>query len=397
MKTIAILCGGGPAPGINTVVATVTKVFLKAGYRVLAIHEGYKGLFGENPDVEELTFEKADCIFTRGGFKPKDEDFSSRLFVKYGIELLVTIGGDDTASTANRLTKYLSACQLEVKNIHVPKTIDNDLPLPEGVPTFGFMSAREMGVNIGKVIKAEAATTQNWYILMSMGREAGHLAYEIGKSIQAATIIIPEMFVHTEITMDKIVRLIISAMLKRRVCGVNSGVVVVSEGIFHFLKDEDIAASGIVFDYDAHGHPELSDVGKAQALNKIVRRRLQAIGLNIVSRPVEVGYSLRCTDPCAYDLSYCTTLGIGVKKLYEAGCSGCMVAVDINQQVIPVYLQDVEDENGKIRPRLVNMEREEVKFTFSEMMYYLTDADREAARQFVDNPEEFERTGILGY
>lgn len=404
MKTIAILCGGGPVPGINTVVATVTKVFLKAGYRVLAIHEGYKGLFGENPDVEELTFEKADCIFTRGGsmirmsrFKPKDEDFSSRLFVKYGIELLVTIGGDDTASTANRLTKYLSACQLEVKNIHVPKTIDNDLPLPEGVPTFGFMSAREMGVNIGKVIKAEAATTQNWYILMSMGREAGHLAYEIGKSIQAATIIIPEMFVHTEITMDKIVRLIISAMLKRRVCGVNSGVVVVSEGIFHFLKDEDIAASGIVFDYDAHGHPELSDVGKAQALNKIVRRRLQAIGLNIVSRPVEVGYSLRCTDPCAYDLSYCTTLGIGVKKLYEAGCSGCMVAVDINQQVIPVYLQDVEDENGKIRPRLVNMEREEVKFTFSEMMYYLTDADREAARQFVDNPEEFERTGILGY
>lgn len=232
---------------------------------------------------------------------------------------------------------------------------------------------------------------------MSMGREAGHLAYEIGKSIQAATIIIPEMFAHTEITMDKIVRLIISAMLKRRVCGVNSGVVVVSEGIFHFLKDEDIAASGIVFDYDAHGHPELSDVGKAQALNKIVRRRLQAIGLNIVSRPVEVGYSLRCTDPCAYDLSYCTTLGIGVKKLYEAGCSGCMVAVDINQQVIPVYLQDVEDENGKIRPRLVNMEREEVKFTFSEMMYYLTDADREAARQFVDNPEEFERTGILGY
>ena len=404
MKTIAILCGGGPAPGINTVVATVTKVFLKAGYRVLAIHEGYKGLFGENPDVEELTFEKADCIFTRGGsmirmsrFKPKDEDFSSRLFVKYGIELLVTIGGDDTASTANRLTKYLSACQLEVKNIHVPKTIDNDLPLPEGVPTFGFMSAREMGVNIGKVIKAEAATTQNWYILMSMGREAGHLAYEIGKSIQAATIIIPEMFVHTEITMDKIVRLIISAMLKRRVCGGNSGVGVVREGIFYFLKDEDIAASGIVFDYDAHGHPELSDVGKAQALNKIVRRRLQAIGLNIVSRPVEVGYSLRCTDPCAYDLSYCTTLGIGVKKLYEAGCSGCMVAVDINQQVIPVYLQDVEDENGKIRPRLVNMEREEVKFTFSEMMYYLTDADREAARQFVDNPEEFERTGILGY
>ena len=67
MKTIAILCGGGPAPGINTVVATVTKVFLKAGYRVLGLHEGYKGLVTDHPDVEELTFEKADLIYTRAG------------------------------------------------------------------------------------------------------------------------------------------------------------------------------------------------------------------------------------------------------------------------------------------------------------------------------------------
>lgn len=182
MKTIAILCGGGPAPGINTVVATVTKVFLKAGYRVLGIHEGYKGLFTDHPEVEELTFEKADQIYTRGGslikmsrFKPKDEDFSCTFFLRYQVKLLVTIGGDDTASTANRLTKYLVENHIPIQNIHVPKTIDNDLPLPEGVPTFGFMSAKEMGINIAKVVKAEAATTQNWYILMSMGREAGPL------------------------------------------------------------------------------------------------------------------------------------------------------------------------------------------------------------------------------
>lgn len=404
MKTIAILCGGGPAPGINTVIATVTKVFLKAGYRVLAIHEGYKGLFGENPDVEELTFEKADTVFPRGGsmirmsrFKPKDEDFSPALFKKYGIELLVTIGGDDTASTANRLTRYLESMQLHVKNIHVPKTIDNDLPLPEGVPTFGFMSAKEMGVNIGKVVKAEAATTQNWYVMMTMGREAGHLAYEIGKSIQAAIVIIPEMFGRTNLTMDKVVRLIISAMIKRRLCGVNSGVAVVSEGIFHFLEEKDIASSGIVFETDAHGHPELSDVGKAHALNRMVRKKLQEMNLKIISRPVEAGYSLRCTDPCAFDLSYCTTLGIGVKKLYEAGCSGCMVAVDIHQNIIPVYLKDVEDESGKIRPRMVNMQREEVHALFDEMLYYLTVADREAARRFLPVPEEFEWENILRF
>lgn len=91
MRTIAILCGGGPAPGINTVVATVTKVFLKDGFRVLAIHEGYKGLFAVHPEVEELTYEKADQIYSRGGsaikmsrFKPEDQDFTTALFVKEG-------------------------------------------------------------------------------------------------------------------------------------------------------------------------------------------------------------------------------------------------------------------------------------------------------------------------
>lgn len=402
MKTIAILCGGGPAPGINTVVASVTKVFLKSGYRVLAVHEGYKGLFAENPEIEELTYAKADTIFTRGGsaikmsrFKPKDSDFNTNLFVRENIELLVTVGGDDTASTANRLTKYLLANNIAIKNIHVPKTIDNDLPLPEGVPTFGFTSAKEMGVQIGKVIKAEAATTQNWYFMMSMGREAGHLAYEIGKGIHASMIIIPEMFNKTQITIDKVIRLAISSMIKRRILGEKSGVTVVSEGIFHFLTDDDIASSGIVFDYDAHGHPELSEISKAHILNKLLRSKLRELNINIISRPVEVGYSLRCVDPCAFDLTYCTALGIGVKKLYDDGHSGCMVAMDLESDIIPVYLKDVEDEHGKIKTRLVNMDREEVQLTLHDAIYYLTAEDREAAKSYFTNPEEYEYATIL--
>ena len=403
MRTIAILCGGGPAPGINTVVATVTKVFLKDGYRVLAVHEGYKGLFAEHPEIEELTYGKAEQIYSRGGsaikmsrFKPKDEDFNTRLFIQEEIELLVTVGGDDTASTANRLTKFLADNQVNIKNIHVPKTIDNDLPLPEGIPTFGFTSAKEMGVSIGKVIKAEAATTQNWYLLMSMGREAGHLAFEIGKGIHASMIIIPEMFNRTQITIDKVIRLIISSMIKRRILGQKSGVVVVSEGIFHFLKEEDIATSGISFDYDAHGHPELSEVSKAHVINRILKNRMKQLGLDIICRPVEVGYSLRCVDPSAFDLTYCTTLGIGVKKLYEEGHTGCMVAVNLEEEVIPVYLREVEDEHGKIRPRLVNVNKEVVRQTFQENIYYLTENDRKEAEKWLEYPEEYEYQCILG-
>lgn len=403
MKTIAILCGGGPAPGINTVVATITKVFIRAGYRVLGIHEGYKGLFSENPEIEEMSCEKADRIYCRGGsaikmsrFKPKDSDFNTRLFVREGIGLLVTIGGDDTASTANRLTKFLASNKIEVKNIHVPKTIDNDLPLPEGVPTFGFMSAKEMGVQIGKIIQTEAATTQNWYLLMSMGREAGHLAFEIGKGIQAAMIIIPEMFRNTRITVDKIIRLAVSSMVKRRLLGIKPGVVVVSEGIFHYLKEEDILASGISFDYDAHGHPELSKVSKAHIVTEILRKHLDELELNIVCRPVEVGYSLRCVDPSAYDLTYCTTLGLGVKKLYDAGHTGCMVAVNLQEEIIPVYLNEVEDKHGKIRPRLVNIDQEVVRRTLDENMYYLQSEDCFAAKAYLNCPEKYVYENILG-
>lgn len=402
IKTIAILCGGGPAPGINTVIATVTKVFLKDEYRVLGIHEGFKGLLSEVAEVEELTFEKADFIYNQGGsalkmsrFKPKDEDFNTRLFVNEGIELLVTIGGDDTASSANRFTKFLASKNIRIHNIHVPKTIDNDLPLPEGIPTFGFTSAKEMGVTIGKIIKSEAATTQNWYVLMSMGREAGHLAFEIGKGIHASMIIIPEMFNHTQITVEKVIRLIISSMIKSRIRGQKAGVAVIGEGIFHYLQSEDISSSGISFTYDAHGHPELSDISKAHIINQILRNRLRGLGIDIVSRAVEVGYSLRCVDPSAFDLTYCTTLGIGVKKLYEQGHSGCMVAVNLEEEIIPVYLKDVEDENGKIRTRLVNVEKEVVRQTLTENISYLTPDDRMAAKQWLNNPPEFEYDRIL--
>ena len=153
-ESIIILCGGGPAPGMNTVVCSVTKTFICNGYRVIGLHGGYSGLFSKNPRTEELDFFKADYHFNRGGsylemsrFKPSDEDFEKNfnipLFKDNNVKLLVTVGGDDTASTANRVAKFLEAKNFPVRNIHVPKTIDNDLPLPQNAPTFGFNSAKD--------------------------------------------------------------------------------------------------------------------------------------------------------------------------------------------------------------------------------------------------------------
>jgi len=197
-ESIAILCGGGPAPGINAVISSISRVFLKSGYRVIGIHNGFKGLFSESRNVEEIDYKFADRIHNIGGsalkmsrHKPASEEFNQKFFVENNVKLLVTIGGDDTASTANRIGQYLNDNDIKIQNIHVPKTIDNDLPLPEGISTFGYQSAKEEGVRIANTVYEDARTSGNWFVISAMGREAGHLAFGIGSAVHFPMIIIP--------------------------------------------------------------------------------------------------------------------------------------------------------------------------------------------------------------
>ncbi len=402
--SVVILAGGGPAPGINTVISTVAKAFLRDNYRVLGLHEGYKNLFKANPKTVDIDFLYADQIMKMGGsalqmsrYKPKNEEFNVDFFVKNNVKLLVTIGGDDTASTANRISKFLTSNNVEVRNIHVPKTIDNDLPLPEGSPTFGYYSAKEAGVRISQTVYEDARTSGNWFVVSAMGREAGHLAFGMGAACHYPMIIIPEMFNKTEVTFDRIIRLIISSMIKRKMIGVNYGVAIVSEGVFHFMSDEEIHNSGVNFTYDEHGHPELGNVSKAHIFNVLLQQRLRQIDLSFKSRPVEIVYEIRCVDPCAFDLMYCSILGFGVKKLFDQGVTGAMVTADPVGNVKPLFLKDVEDENGKVKPRLVNMEGEKAKLIFHSSLQYITPDDYEAASKFVANPEEFDFFKILNW
>lgn len=401
--SIVILCGGGPAPGINTVISSITKVFIKNNYRVLGLHGGYSQLFNDKTDFQELTFKVADKIFTRGGsdltmsrFKPKNiEDINREFFIVNNVKLIVTIGGDDTASTANRISKYLNENNVPVKNIHVPKTIDNDLPLPEGVPTFGYNSAKNAGVEIAKTVYEDARTSKNWFVLTSMGREAGHLAMGIGASAHYPMIVIPEMFNNTEITFENIVKLCISSIVKRQLMGIPYGAVSVSEGVFHFLSDEEIANCGINFNLDAHGHIELFAVSKSHVFASMIQRRLDELNIGVNMRPVELGYELRCTSPVGYDLTLCTLLGIGVYSLFNQGETGCMVCVDHKGDTTPLYLKDVEDESGKVKTRLVNMKSQNTRAIVDNYLHYLGEADYEAAKAYIPNPEEYDFRKIL--
>ncbi len=405
---IAILTGGGPAPGMNAVVGSVAKTFLKQGYRVIGLHEGYSGLFNKNPRTVEIDFTLADDIFNRGGsylqmsrFKPTDknfaEDFNLEFFTSQNVKLLVTVGGDDTASTANRIARFLEEKKYPIANIHVPKTIDNDLPLPSGSPTFGYESAADKGATIGRAVYVDARTSGNWFVLAAMGRSAGHLAFGIGTACHYPMIVIPEMFYKTEITVDKIVGLVVSSIIKRKIMGMDYGAAIISEGVFHELSDEEIKRTGIQFSYDDHGHPELGKVSKAHIFNEMLEKKLKELGIKVKSRPVEVGYEIRCQTPVAFDIVYCSQLGMGVYKLFKEGKTGCIVTADPAGQIGQIYLKDLQDpKTGKIPPRLVDINGDRYKAVVQNILCYITPADYEAAKKFVATPEDFDFEKILG-
>lgn len=408
-NSIVILTGGGPAPGINTVVGSIAKTFISNGYRVLGLHGGYKGLFSKEPNFSEIDFALADTIFNKGGsylimsrYKPTqkdfDENFNLSFFRENNIKLLVTVGGDDTASTANRVAKFLSDSSFNISNIHVPKTIDNDLPLPNEAPTFGYQSANAEGTRIATTIYEDAKTSANWFVVSAMGRSAGHLAFSIGTASHYPMIVIPEMFNKTKITLDKIVKLSISSIVKRKLSGRPYGAIMISEGVFHELDSEELKLSGIKFSYDDHGHPELGKVSKSHIFSELLEKEFQKLNLNTKIRPVEIGYEVRCQDPIAFDLVYCTNLGLGVYELFSKGETGCLVFIDGNGNIVPLYLKDLQDpETGKIPPRGVNINSGKVKAVFDSILDYITPNDYEKASSILTNPQEYDFKKILNW
>ena len=209
--------------------------------------------------------------------------------------------------------------------------------------------------------------------------------------------IIPEMFNKTDISLEKIIKLTISAIIKRKIMGVNYGTVVAAEGLFH---DEGVAkeaaAAGVHFTYDEHGHPELGKISKAVLFNDLLEKELKKIGLKVKTRPVEIGYDVRCQDPVAYDLTYCTELAMGVYQLYSEGKTGCMVYVDAYGNVSPLYLSDLQDPStGKIPPRVVDINSGTAQNYYNYIAHYVTEADYEAAKAYVSDPEAYDFKKIL--
>ena len=378
-NVVAIVCGGGPAPGINAVISAVTNEANRNGWDVLGIYDGFSRLARGEKNYIRLDFSNVSRIHLTGGcilkmsrFNPTKKESDLRTVVEtlteLGVTHLVTIGGDDTAYSSTAVSEYARKVGRTINVVHVPKTIDNDLPLPEGVPTFGFETARAFATTEIQNLMEDARTTNNrWYFTIAMGRTAGHLALGMGRSAGAALTIIPEEFPQEHIRLQQVVDIITGSIVKRRLTGKNYGVAVIAEGVIEKIAEEDFKALGKV-ELDEHGHIRYSELDFGEILKQAVLAEVRKLGIKIAIVDKEIGYELRCTAPIAYDIDYARNLGYEAMQFLFRGDSGALISIQDNQAV-PMRFEDIRDpETGKTKVRKVNIDSVHYKIARGFMM-----------------------------
>jgi len=372
---MGILVGGGPAPGINGVIAAATIEGVNNGFEVIGFRDGFKWLAaGEAQHSKPLAIRDVTGIALRGGSilgtsrtnPTKSEEAMKNLFQVFeemGITALVTIGGDDTGFSASHVARRSGG---KIRVAHVPKTIDNDLPLPGATPTFGFETARQYGVQIVRNLAEDARTTSRWYVIISMGRAAGHLALGIAKAAAATLCVIPEEFQGRQVTVDEVCDIIIGSIIKRRADGLHYGVVVLAEGLIESMGEQGLvkAVPGGQLDRfgkvirDDHGHLRLGEIEFGRLMKELLAARLETLGIKMTFIDKDLGYELRCADPIPFDAEYTRDLGYGAVKFLlspESEKYGAIISF-VDGKMIPLPFEKMLDpKTGRMQNRKVNV------------------------------------------
>ncbi|MDA1279151.1 MAG: diphosphate--fructose-6-phosphate 1-phosphotransferase [Chloroflexi bacterium] len=368
---IGILVGGGPAPGINSVISAAVIEAVISGHEAVGIKNGYEFLVkGDTSQTVELGIDDVSTIHTQGGSilhtsrtnptrRPEDLETCVATLKALNVSHLITIGGDDTSFGASEIARVAGG---DIRVAHVPKTIDNDLPLPGDMPTFGYETARHVGAGIVMNIKEDSRTTNRWYFIVAMGRHAGHLALGIGKAAASTLTIIPEEFPQETISLSEVCDVLEGSILKRKAAGRPDGVAIIAEGIASKLNMSDLRSiAGLKIPRDQYGNIRLADLPLARILRAEVERRFTERGTPMDIVDLTLGYELRSAPPIPFDIDYTRTLGHGAVRFLlsdlddEQTIQGAMICV-VDGQLKAVPFEDMRDlETGRTAIRLVDI------------------------------------------
>ena len=374
-EKLAILVGGGPAPGINSVIGAATIRACLSGVQVVGIQDGFRWLIeGDTSRVTPLTIGDTGRIHFRGGstlgISRANPTKSPELLAKcldtldrLGVGMLVTIGGDDTCFSSSQLAK---ASKGSLRVVHVPKTIDNDLDLPQDVYTFGFQTARHIGVEIVKNLMVDAKTTSRWYFVVAMGRKAGHLALGIGKAAGATLSLVSEEF-ENPVALSKVVDTLASAIIKRLSQGRTDGVAVLAEGLVEHIRPSDIEGLEGV-ERDAHGHIRIAEVDFGNMVKAAVKKRLAEMRVSATIVPKNIGYELRCADPIPFDMEYTRDLGYCAARHVIEGGTEALISIQRGSFVPVPFAKIMDPVTGRMRVRMVDVTSDRYKIARSYML-----------------------------
>lgn len=362
-EIVGIIVGGGPAPGINGVISSATIEAINEGKQVVGIMDGFKRLAdGDISCAVPLSISEVSRIHTEGGSilrtsRERPDRIAERFKVimstikAIGIKYLITIGGDGTLFLANKIEKEARG---SLNVVHVPKTIDNDIPLPGGTPTFGYETARHWGVEIVKNIMEDAKTTGRWYFITTMGRLSGYLALGIGKAAGATITLISEEFTEEKVSLKKLSDILAGSIVKRLSMNRDHGVAVLAEGIADRL-DMDELSQYEGYTKDETGRIRLSEIQLGRVLKTFVKNTLESFGLNVTIVDKNIGYELRAADPIPFDVEYTRNLGYGAVRYLLKGGTGAMIVFDEgNLKPIP-FVEMIDYETGLMKIRKVNI------------------------------------------
>lgn len=375
IKRVAMLFAGGPAPGANAVIASAAMAFINDDIEVLGIKHGYSSLIDFDPSkplVEgkdyiritraELPHRRSSQGIMIGTARAnpgksvsspahiRDAERSAPLKRSYealcslNVDALISIGGDDTLKTANKMKLYqdsLPAGSRKFPVVHLPKTIDNDYM---GIDfTFGYFTAAEFLANEMRNLNYDAAAARAYFVCEAMGRSAGWLAYGAAIAGEACMVLSVEDIegalageetvtdangttkTRKIMNFDKVIERIVRMMIRREEHGLSYGVIVIAEGLAEYLPQKYL--EGIA--RDDHGHIAISSIDIGKMLAKLVAKAYEAkTGKSRKVNGLQLGYESRCAAPHAFDIMLGSQIGVGAyRALVEKGLGGVMISV----------------------------------------------------------------------
>lgn len=376
-RRVAIVFAGGPAPAANAVISAAAISFLRNGIEVIGIKYGYSGLIQFNPDnpmeegqeyifVDQKTLRRTrnsqGILIGTARDNPgrlvsdpshlQDPERSAPLRAVYEglrsleVDALISIGGDDTLKTANKLKMYqdlLPNDSVRIPVVHLPKTIDNDYT---GIDfTFGYFTAVETLADEIRNVVMDAEANKTYFLAETMGRSAGWLAYGAAIAGEASLVISVEDIVgkyrEEEETIDPqtgevltrpimnvknvVERIVATMRVREEEDGKQFGVIVIAEGLAEFLPDEYLRGVS----RDDHGHIAIAQIELGRRLAGMIGEEYtRQTGRSKKITPLQLGYESRCAKPHAYDVMLGSQLGVGAyRALVENGLNGVMVSV----------------------------------------------------------------------